>query len=148
MKNHFILLSLCLSISAFATSRLGSKCGLTDSMGEEGWEKVGKWTELSRATDEKISKLPTLMKQQLIITAKEEAARFKEEVEIKNTLDAVKYLRENSEAGDLYLQDQRVKGKVYTEVVHFPGGNPYGAIFAKGSLRVIAFNQDDTLYCK
>jgi hypothetical protein len=67
---------------------------------------------------------------------------------IKSTVQAVKYLRENSESEDVYVQNYQVKKLEVTEISFWPGGNPYGYIFLSGTTHLIAFNQDDSIVCK
>ena len=146
------LLLITLSLVTFnlqAGDRWGSQCGLTDDKNETDWKSVGKDLKLTLATDEELNSLPTLTKQQLIITAKAEAKeRDEDAVAIKNTVQAVKYLRENSESEDVYVRNYKVKKLNVTEISFWPGGNPYGHIFLSGTTHVIAFNQDDSVACK
>ena len=148
MKKWLMVLISLSSLSAMAAEKLGSKCGLTDFK-EDGEWKLVKSVDLGRARDSKIQELPTLTKQQLIIAAKELAKRHaKEGLEINNTLGAVGNLRGNSEGGDLSVDYYKVKNLKITEVVHYPGGNPYGVFFIQGTRRIQAYDEDSTVYCK
>jgi hypothetical protein len=147
-KSFLILAALTLSFSAQARDmRFGSECGLVDSSGDEALVDVGRPRSLGRATDAQIHALPTLVKQQLIIAARhlidEHVA-----VEFRDSVEAANCLREGSEAGDLSVYDFRVNGRRYTQVMTYPGGNPYGVIFLAETRTVVAFTQDSDIVCK
>ena len=136
-------------MNSFGSSRLGSKCGLTDDK-NDSWART-KSLNISTWSDARISELPTLTKQQIIIAAKdltEGPDGLAADIEIKNTIDAVKVLRQNSEGGDVYVMYYKVNRLDITEVLHYPGGNPVGIIFKTGSKRIHAENGDDTIICR
>ena len=147
-----LLLLITLSLVTFtvqSADRWGSQCGLTDGKDDVAWKSIGQDQQLTQATDQELKNLPTLTKQQLIIAAKEVAKEREDHfLVVKNTVQSVKYLRENSEAEDVYVRNYKVKKLLVTEISYWPGGNPYGYIFLSGTTRLIAFNQDDSVACK
>ncbi len=146
MKQLSVLfLMVSFAFSAFGSYIPGSKCGLTDTT-SDNWEH-SRSVDLSRANEEQINALPTLTKQQLIIAAKYEAKKFSEG-EIHNTVEAVEYLRHNSDAKTLTVEHFAYREQRFTQVLHFPGDNPYGVIFTQGTLHVVAYNSDDSIDCK
>jgi hypothetical protein len=155
MRNKFLmsLLAVIFSLNSWAqveesrSNNLGSACGLTDFKDtEDGWKEIGPSYELYNYSAEQIEKLPSLTQFQLIITANWLLSRDEEsENTISRTVDAVEYLKNN---GDPYVSDYRVNGKVYTEVVSYPGDNAAGLIFKQGTSEVVAFNGDDDIFCQ
>jgi len=88
------------------------------------------------------SRLTSLQKTQIIITAKHYAARVPRTM----TIDmAIESLRGNSEAGDLYYRVFRFKNTLYTMVEYYPGGNSFGLVF-KGT-EIVAERTDGDLNC-
>ncbi len=149
MKALLLMTLSLVTLHGQAADRWGSKCGLTDGKDDVTWKSVGQDQALTHATDQELNSLPTLTKQQLIIAAKEAAKEREDNAAVfKNTVQAVKYLRENSESEDVYVRNYKVKKLVVTEITFWPGGNPYGYIFLSGTTRLIAFNQDDSVACK
>ncbi len=146
------LLLISVSLLPFelkAADRSGSDCGLTDFRNVDEWLSLGEQQILTQMTDQELSRLATLTKQQLIITAKEETkARDTNPAVIKNVVQAVKYLRENSESEDVHVTLYKVNKLVVTEIAFWPGGNPYGYVFLRGTTRLIALNQDDEVSCR
>lgn len=115
-----LIICLVFATAALAANKPGSKCGLTDNADDDSWIEVGPEYNLSRANKKTIERLPTLVKQQLIITAKQ-FSKDDEDTMIENTLQAVYYLRQ----GDgLNVYDFKVKGKRYTQVLTYPGDIP------------------------
>lgn len=147
MKFQIVSLALLLSFSSMAASKLGSKCGLTDSKDDE-WLGVGRSINLTSAKSAFINALPTLTKQQLIIAAKEYIKGGGEEADIQNTVDAVNYLRQYSDGHSLSVSNYQVINSRVTEVLHYPGDNPNGVIFRTGTRTVVAYNGDDTILCR
>ena len=142
MKLTLLALFFVVSLNAMA----GSECGLTDSK-DESWVEL-KSVDLTRASNARINALPTLTKQQLIITAKTFNDFGNGPSEINNTVDAVEYLRQNSDGLHLSVNNYRVNRRLVTEVLHYPGDNANAAIFKTGTRTIIAFNGDDSITCK
>lgn len=141
----FLFLVMSFALNAHAAYVPGSQCGLTDEAGD-GWVTT-KTIDLRDASEERINELPTLTKQQLIIAAK--ALAVKEEAQkIKSTIDAVEYLREASSGADLDVIHFSYKGGKFTQVLHYPGDNPYGMIFEQGTRHIVADNTDGSVNCK
>ena len=141
----FLFLAVTFAINAQAAYVPGSQCGLTDKAGD-GWVTT-KSFDLRQASEERISELPTLTKQQLIIAAKELAGKPASS-EIKSTVDAVNYLRNNSVGEDLVIVHFNYAGEKFTHILHYPGDNPYGVIFEQGTRHIVALNSDDSVSCK
>lgn len=123
----------------------GSQCGLTDMWGGEEEESAPQWKfkksaqiALQDLTPAKIHALPEITKQQLIANTEGEATTAE---------DAVKYIVDNSEAGEGYVHQFSFKGKKYDAVESYPGGNSYGKIFPHGSAEPIAENGDGSISC-
>jgi hypothetical protein len=129
---------------AHAQTRWGSECGLTD-MKDETWVEISKYQNLALYSEGQIRQLATVTKQQVIITAKEFAKASEEKIPINNTLDAVNYLKPNQGP---YISNFLVNGEEYTEVLSYPGDNPVGMIFKRGSTVVVATNNDDSIECR
>lgn len=142
----YSLFVMFLAVNLFADSKPGSKCGLTDSK-DDAWKET-KSISLTDASNSRINNLPTLVKQQLIIAAKEFADFGEGSNVIKNTVDAVNYLRANSDANTLSVVYYNVKRLKVTEVLHYPGDNPNAAIFLTGTRTIIAYNGDDSITCR
>lgn len=141
----FLFLLVAFGMSSFGANIPGSQCGLTDTT-SDNWEHT-KWIDLATAGAEQINALSTLTKQQLIIAAKYEAAKYSES-KIYNTVQAVEYLRHNSDARFLRVEHFTYREQRFTQVLHFPGDNPYGVIFEQGTLHVVAYNSDDSISCR
>lgn len=128
-----------------ATLNLNANASMCSDLESLDWQKLGaKGFDLQDYDDKKVARLPTLTKQQIIIAAKKMAAE--EDVStITNTESAVKYLLE---AGfELSVSHFTVNGKEFTEVKHWPGDNPYGIIFLKDTLHIVAANEDGSIAC-
>jgi len=141
------LLLLVVGGDVLAEKKFGSSCGLTDTH-RDGWAKRGPNMTLDSMSDRAVRKLPSLTKQQLIITAKHFSKKLEDSPLIRNSVDAVDFLRENSEWSELEIQDYRIRGEEYTEVLHYPGGSPFGLIFLRLTRRIVASNVDGTIYCR
>ena len=149
MKTLSIIFTLFLALNSFGSTRFGSKCGLTNAK-DESWTRT-KSFNISSWSDARITGLPTLTKQQIIIAAKDLTKGpdgLVADIEIKTTIDAVNVLRGNSEGGDVYVMYYKVNRLDVTEVLHYPGGNPVGIIFKTGWKRIHAENGDDTITCR
>lgn len=144
MKKLILSIALLFAVNAAAETRYGSKCGLFDYSGDF-WEQAETIRTLSfnKKSDEEISSLPTLTKQQLIIAAKV----LTEEKNIKGAAQAVRALRGYSSDG-VAVTYYRLKGKNYTEVIAYPGDNPYAVLFITGSRSIVAHIQDSDVVCK
>jgi hypothetical protein len=146
MKNFLWLAFFILSSnSVYAETRWGSECGLTDQK-DDSWVEVGKGLNLQKASKAEIRKLPTLIKQQLIIMAKEFAKGSEDNIPIRCAVEAVGYL--NGTDGGPYVFTYLVGGKEYTEVLIYPGDNPFGVIFKQGTTTIVADNGDDSISCR
>lgn len=124
----------------------GSQCGLTDEYGSEEWKELGRGWSLGEANPDDISTLPTIIKQQLIITAKRGVDADMGNM-IKTAKDAILALREGSEAGDLEVSSFRYNGNDFTQVLTYGGGNPTGLIFVKDTLHAVGLISDSDVEC-
>jgi hypothetical protein len=91
------------------------------------------------------SKLTELQKWQVLRTA-DRVMNIDEHDSYTNIKQAIKDLRENSEGSEVNYSVLRFEGKTYAEIELYPGGNPYGAIFAGDT--VVAERQDGDLICE
>ena len=147
MKKLSVLFLVGASLTSFGADRLGSKCGLTDDF-DDSWVQT-KQINLSQAPQSKVKKLSRLTKQQFIITAKYFAKeKNKTSGSIHNTQQAVEWLANDSEAADVDVTYYNVNDASVTQVIHYPGGNPYGVIFQTGSKTIVAYNQDGAIVCR
>jgi hypothetical protein len=141
------------STSAHARNQLphskwqsGSACGLTDDYGSDKWQEIGKSLNLGPTSKEDLSSLPTVTKQQLIITANR-GVDTEHTDPVRSAKEAVVVLQDSSEAGDLYVSDFRYNGSDFTQVLLYAGGNPNGLIFAKGTLHAVGIISDSDVQC-
>ncbi|MGZ3711618.1 MAG: hypothetical protein ACXVBE_07670 [Bdellovibrionota bacterium] len=124
----------------------GSQCGLTDDYGSDQWKEIGKSLNLGSTSKVDPSSLPTVMKQQLIITANRGVDT--EHVDpVRSAKDAVAVLQESSEAGDLYVSHFEYNGNEFTQVLLYAGGNPNGLIFEKGTVHAVGIISDSDVEC-
>ncbi len=142
---YLLSIMLTFSLAASAANKLGSQCGLLDTNESDDWKVASDTLSLNGSSDPKIKTLATLTKQQLIISAKYFAKQDGSEVEIKNTQQAVEYL---SGPDGLTVSSVTVGNKHLTEVMYFPGENPYSVVFMAGTIHVLAYGKDGTVYCK
>lgn len=144
--NFMLTLTLAVAGSAMADDvRYGSECGLTDLNGDESWVDIEErktitlWEE---TTDEQIHALPLLAKQQLIIGANQlQDHRF------GSTVEAVRSLMAASSGAEVHVSSFKVNGRKFTIVNHYPGDNPYGAIFKFGTRKLVAVTSDSDVIC-
>ena len=142
----FSVLTLAFAFSAIGANKLGSQCGLLDSFEGEQLKAIGKGVQLDLSTpSDKVRKLPTLTKQQLIIAAKYFANENGESIEIKNTQDAINFL---SGSDGINVDSFKVNKLRVTEVMYYPGENPYSVVFLLGTTHILAFGQDGTVVCR
>ncbi len=144
MKKFILLMTLISSSMALAaiSPKWGAECGLTDAK-DDSWKELKSYN-LNSASEEELAKLPTLVKQQVIVAAKYFASDDPS-VKIYGTNDAVEFLRRSDGP---YITHYLVGGKRFTEVLSFPGDNPVGLVFAYGSLHVVAKNGDNDIMCR
>lgn len=128
-----LLLFTLLGLSAQARTELGSQCGLIDFADDFELSE-----DLSLDLTEN-SKLTPLQKKQVLATVDSN-----EPISVK---EALKWLVESSEGGDVYYSSGKFEGRAYQVVKYYPGGNPVGAIFKKGSTRPLAFISDSDILC-
>lgn len=125
----------------------GSQCGLTDEYGSDQWKEIGKGYNLSgRANEDETQNLPTVIKQQLIITANR-GLDVEHTDPVRSSKEAIAYLREASEGGDLYVSHFEYNGNEFTQVLLYAGGNPNGLIFAKGTTHAVGIISDSDVQC-
>jgi hypothetical protein len=121
----------------------GSKCGLTDN-----WTELPESTttyDLSRST-RRVKSMNKVVKQQLIASANA-LTEDKNTPQITDAAQAAKILREGSEGEELYVERTDFKGKKYSVISYYGGGNHTGYIFAWGSSKILAEISDDDIQC-
>lgn len=84
--------------------------------------------QLRHADIYETTRLTPLQGHQMLATAKWYSQMWNEPT-LTDAASAVKFLKEGSEGADLYYKVFRYQGVVYTQVLFYPGGNPYGLIF-------------------
>lgn len=127
----FILLAV--SLSAQAKYIPGSECGLIDSA--DDFELQSEKTQNLTAR----SPLTNLQKKQLIVAANSDNDL--------TGVEALHWLIEGSEAGEVYYKTGKFNGQSYEMVLSYPGGNPGATLFKKGQITPFAFIQDSDLVC-
>lgn len=134
MKTLFSLLMVSMmSFAAQARTAYGSECGLIDFADDFQLSPVK-----TQTLSEK-SKLSSLQQQQVLNMAPE--------MKTMSIHEALAYLVEGSESGDVYYEAGSFQGKQYQVIRYYPGGNPYGTIYLKGSTEPLAYIQDSDLVC-
>lgn len=142
-----IVTVLVLVSQAQAARQLGNKqshkayqCGLTSSMETDDIIKVGKSKEIKPG-----AQFNDLEKQQIVIAARE---MYGDQEEITGTTQAAALLV--SAGYEAYISHFRVGNNetLFTQIIHYPGDNPVGVIFLKGTTKVVAYNNDGSTECK
>jgi hypothetical protein len=148
LKKFSVLLTLSLiatgstfASSAFASDEL-SECGLPKYSGSDLMIDVPGTISLNDASKQDVQDLDSLSRQQLFL-----AGKILSYQDLKGTWDAVVSLREASEANDLAIAHFRVGSQRFTQVIHYPGGNPVGVIFKKGTRTAVAVIGDSDIDC-
>jgi hypothetical protein len=88
--------------------------------------------------------LTALQAKQVLATA-EWSAKYNGVPAPTTSAEAVKFLAEGSEGGDIYYLVFRFDSKLYVRVTSYPGGNPYGLVFSGET--AIATVQDGDVDC-
>lgn len=126
----------------------GSECSLTDNVDETWKYDDSKEIALGQMTAAKVQKLPLVIRQQLIIAAKDSFKFMGEAVpEGFGTAEALAHLKDVSSGDEVYHFTVEVNGKMYEEIRTYPGDNASGLIFVKGTTRIVATNGDDNILC-
>jgi hypothetical protein len=128
-----LLMISAISFSAQAKYIMGSNCGLIDSADDFSLSN-----EKSSALTMK-SQLTALQKKQVIVAA--------DSMDDLTAKEALSWLIESSEAGDVSYETGEFEGQLYDVVRYYPGGNPYGTVFKKGEVTPLAHIQDSDLVC-
>ncbi|MFM8314313.1 MAG: hypothetical protein ACKOA8_08520 [Deltaproteobacteria bacterium] len=142
---YFVFVLSC-SLLAHPNMKI-TPCGLPDQHNDDTMTTLKKY-DLSEMGAEEIHNLPLLTQQQLIISAKEAVKEDRmASLPVTHTLSAVQVLRENSEMETVFVTDLLFKGRKFTFVEFYPGGNPSGYYFSFGTKKIIATNGDSTVTC-
>lgn len=137
MKQLLFVLSLFVSFSVFANP----VCDFPYDLREEDGVRELSTKQITHST-----RFSSLQKLQIIESAKRVLRYNRLTLPRRMSLErAIDELTLDSEGGDAYLNVFRYKGIVYTEIVYYPGGNPYGYVF-KGA-KVVARRTDGDLLC-
>jgi hypothetical protein len=149
-------LLVILAIAAFTASasarpqrhlKYGSKCGLVDFSGDSAIVDIGLSKRLTKATQ-----LNLLARQQVMAAARQsnsDAVKYGvDSVALLGAQAAIDFLNAGSEGEESYIQDFHIRGEVFTRVLSYPGGNPVGVIFEKGSSEILAQIEDSDIICK
>ena len=138
-----ISLAFALLAPSFAKAEIQS-CGLPDAYDSTDYDTV---IGSSKAV-KKDTKLTDIEGVQILVTARTQAKRNSDHTRINTTAEAIKYLKNNSESNDLYVQQEKANGKIYSVVLYWPGGNPVGLVFELNTSSVVGYIEDSTVYCK
>ena len=144
MKLNILVAAVTLVISTLAQAASSAPCRLHDSADDYQDSKRGKWVQ-------QIDDLSKLEQKRVLITALDMAkqnAEFEEKVVIETPADALKYLKDGSEGGDVYVGAVMADNQVYSVVRYYPGGNPVGLIFRPHTTKVIGEIQDSSVNCR
>lgn len=147
MKKLVVTLAVgfTLSLPAQAAYVMGSKCGLIDNWGDV--EEATTTFDLSKPVDKMkglIKSLIKVVKSQIISSANGGKMSVRK---INNTTDAIKALQEGSEGEEVYLKAAIIKGKKYSVLAYYGGGNPTGYIYPWGKGEAVAEISDDDIVC-
>ncbi len=142
MKKLILILSLSLSPMAHANDLSCDPFLAVDEEGDRNYQSLGRSLAIGEMSPQRLNALNTLTKRQLMFMANDDAP-----VEYKSVVDAVEFLKEGSEAGEVYLEDVLIRSRAYTILTWYPGGNEYAIIFRKGTLKEIAAIEDGDVYC-
>ncbi len=143
-KKYFALMSLTLAVAGSSMAHADDEltfCGLPESSSDDRMVDLPGSIDLGRATKTDVEELDSLTRQQLVIAARTLG------INAHGTWQAVLEFRDASEAGDLYVGHFRVGRDRFTRISYYPGGNPGGVIFKKGTRTAIATIDDSTLSC-
>jgi hypothetical protein len=121
--------------------RTGEYCGLTQGF-DDSLEDLD-----TSVTVEAGAKFTKLQARQIIEAARIMAAPWDQEKPEPNLKASIDYLVEASEGGEVYLKEAVAENVKYTYLIFYPGGNPYGVIFKKGTLSDVAHIQDSDIVC-
>ncbi len=136
----------------------GKDCGLTEEYGEDQEPKttfdVSKTVNGKKMNLKRAQYLPKVVRAQMVHAANAHSSELNGNQAVNSNLNpreaakaALKYLWDNSEGADVYIERVEIEGKKYSAVVHFPGGNQYGYIFPWGSSKPIASIGDGWISC-
>ena len=148
MKSFLALLVFMPLFSQAANN--AARCDLPVETGDEQFEDVGKALDIRAMNKYQLESLPTIIKQQLIIAAH---ADDSDDNNIKlvftnaNLLKAVAFLKEASEAEDLYVATVKFGRKQFSYVRYYPGGNEGGFIFTYNTTKLVAEVGDQWIGC-
>lgn len=138
-----VLATLTIAGHAHADARTyGSQCGLLDGYDSDAFENVGEQKSITHE-----AKYTKLEMEQIVIAAKKLAGELNDKP-IATLKDAVEALTQGSEGGEAEIGTQHVNNQDVTVVIYYPGGNPVGAIFAKGTTHALAQIQDSDVVCE
>lgn len=119
-------------------------CFLPSVTNDEEVQEDPRSLRLGRASDQEIKSLPGLSKAQLIRAAfQNEKLQFND----RHVIRAIVALRDASEGEDVYLVHFSYRGKKFTYVQLYPGGNEGGVIFPFGSAEAVATVGDQDIDC-
>ncbi|MBC7690970.1 MAG: hypothetical protein H7222_04325 [Methylotenera sp.] len=144
MKNLFYVVSLLVTLqSANAFASAPTDCELLQEMRVE--HPFGPKYDLTGAKAEMIARLPAIARKQLILYARSDAGSPPQP--ITTVTAAVQLLVDGSEGGEVDLENFSLEGRRFTRLLWYPGGNPYGVIFAYGTTRKLATLGDGDFSC-
>lgn len=141
-----ITLSFIALPNAHSSYKMGSQCDLTDQTVDETWQKISEF-KLHTYDENKIESLSGTVKAQILVTA----IKFAEYISVpapSNAIEAVVFLKDHSSSHDVYLQYISFNQKFFIQVVAYPGGNSFGAVFYLDSEKALASIQDDEIVCE
>lgn len=122
-------------------TQYGSACGLIDSADN---------LELNRAKVQKLTlntRMSKLVGNQILVTAQEGIDAYIDQRPLDNATEGIQALVRWSEGGDVYREVGSFQGRKLEIIRYYPGGNPAGLIFNRGSVKPIASIQDSDIVC-
>lgn len=144
MRKFCSVLILSLSFSGVMAHADTTSCGLPDGYDSESYVEVTG----SEKSIEKAIQLTEIEAIQVLVAARHQVKSNRDKVVINSTKQAIKYLKDASEGGDLYVKQETANGKTYSVVLHWPGGNPVGVIFELNTSKIVGYIEDSTVNCK
>jgi hypothetical protein len=118
------LLTSIHSPASASVSYGGEACGLVDDLSDDALHT------LQSRNVETVDDLTPLQKRFVVLTARNYLGDSQDDISIENATDAVSYLQQVSEGGDLSADVLKIHGQIYSLILFYPGGNPVGLIFS------------------
>lgn len=141
-RSYSVSLKSCSVTRVQLSALAGRYCGLSDIWGGEAYQP---W----KFDDQKTLDLRTMPFAELRKLSEHTKAQLRKVAESDHgdIVKVVGYLKDSSEGGEVYVREFEFRGQQFDAVEFYPGGNPYGLIFERGSFEPVASNGDGSISC-